>query len=74
MPTTAPTVSPTAAPAATPITAPASPAATPTTEPISFAQYGVISSGTSHTCALQNDGTPVCWGDDTYGQASPPAG
>jgi alpha-tubulin suppressor-like RCC1 family protein len=31
-----------------------------------------ISAGTIHTCAIQADGTPTCWGDifNTYGQAN----
>ena len=33
----------------------------------------VISSGFGYTCALQNDGTPVCWGLDEFGRTSPPA-
>ena len=33
--------------------------------------YVAISGGTSHTCALREDGTPVCWGSDSFGQASP---
>ena len=32
----------------------------------------VISSGFGYTCALQNDGTPVCWGLDEFGRTSPP--
>ena len=31
-----------------------------------------ISSGSGHTCALRLDGSPVCWGLDWHGQASPP--
>lgn len=27
-----------------------------------------------HACALRRDGSPVCWGDDSYGRASPPDG
>ena len=33
-----------------------------------------ISVGWSHACALQEDGTPVCWGSNQYGKASPPPG
>ena len=34
-----------------------------------------MSSGVGHTCGLRaDDGTVACWGDDAYGQASPPAG
>ena len=27
-----------------------------------------------HACALRRDGSPVCWGDDSHGRASPPDG
>ena len=27
-----------------------------------------------HTCALREDGTPVCWGDSKVGEATPPVG
>ena len=30
---------------------------------------GPIAGGERHTCALLNDGTPRCWGDDFLGQA-----
>ncbi len=33
-----------------------------------------ISVGWSHACALQEDGTPVCWGSNQDGKASPPPG
>jgi len=33
-----------------------------------------ISGGSSHAIALKSDGTVVGWGDNTYGQATPPAG
>jgi alpha-tubulin suppressor-like RCC1 family protein len=29
--------------------------------------------GDDHVCGLRPDGTPVCWGDDRYGQSTPPA-
>ena len=28
----------------------------------------------SHTCGLKTDGTLACWGDNVYGQSTPPAG
>ncbi len=35
-----------------------------------------ISTGSTslHTCALRTDGSVACWGDDRWGQATPPAG
>lgn len=27
-----------------------------------------------HTCGVRNDGTVVCWGSNSYGEATPPAG
>jgi alpha-tubulin suppressor-like RCC1 family protein len=36
--------------------------------------YVQISSGSQHTCGLENFGTVGCWGDDTHGQATPPTG
>ncbi len=33
-----------------------------------------ISIGRSHTCALRQDGTIVCWGDNEYGKAVAPGG
>ena len=32
-----------------------------------------IGAGGLHSCALESDGTPVCWGNDEKGQSSPPA-
>src|SRR5262245_8055413 len=33
-----------------------------------------IATGTSHNCAIQaGSGAVVCWGQNTYGQATPPA-
>ena len=31
-----------------------------------------VSSGFTHTCGLRSDGSVACWGDDQYGQATPP--
>ena len=33
-----------------------------------------VSAGGAHTCGVQADGTVACWGNDSSGQASPPAG
>lgn len=33
-----------------------------------------VDAGAYHTCAVQSDGTLMCWGDNTYGQSTPPAG
>jgi alpha-tubulin suppressor-like RCC1 family protein len=33
-----------------------------------------VAVGRNHACALRADGTAACWGDNTYGQASAPAG
>ena len=33
-----------------------------------------ISAGYSHYLAIQHDGTVVAWGDNDYGESSPPAG
>ena len=34
----------------------------------------LISAGTAHTCAVKTDGTPVCWGDNSDGEATIPSG
>ncbi len=31
-----------------------------------------VAASNTHTCALQEDGTPICWGDDSEDQSSPP--
>src|SRR5207245_9852477 len=32
------------------------------------------SAGRYHACALASDGSVVCWGSNTYGESTPPAG
>ncbi len=34
--------------------------------------FADVAVGIGHSCALRLDGSPVCWGDDEYGEASPP--
>ena len=36
--------------------------------------FTTISAGREHVCALMTDGTPVCWGSESGGKSSPPAG
>ena len=36
--------------------------------------FATISAGSEHVCALMIDGTPVCWGLESVGRSSPPAG
>lgn len=33
-----------------------------------------ITAGLTRTCAIETDGTPVCWGSDSDGRSSVPAG
>ena len=35
-------------------------------------QFESLDCGRKHSCALEADGTPHCWGDDTDERASPP--
>ena len=42
------------------------------TKPPRRKEFRSISSGYTHTCALEVDGTPVCWGADLNGVTSPP--
>ena len=37
-------------------------------------RFAMVDLGDEHGCALDTDGRVVCWGDNRYGQASPPAG
>src|SRR5216110_2457788 len=32
-----------------------------------------VSAGADYSCALRTDGTVACWGDNYFGQATPPA-
>ena len=34
--------------------------------------YASVSAGWTHTCGVKTDGSVECWGDDAYGQATPP--
>jgi len=36
--------------------------------------FEIISAGTYHTCGLKTDSTITCWGSNSYGQSTPPAG
>ncbi|UZR29737.1 RCC1 domain-containing protein [Methylococcus mesophilus] len=38
------------------------------------ASWKAISVGKGHSCAIRNDDTLLCWGDNTFGQANPPEG
>ena len=33
-----------------------------------------VSAGEQHTCGVKTNGSVVCWGDDEYGQSTPPSG
>ena len=38
--------------------------------PVAPKKYLAFSNGTDHVCAIAEDGSIDCWGDDTYGQVS----
>ncbi|MGD0613111.1 MAG: hypothetical protein ABSB41_16555, partial [Anaerolineales bacterium] len=45
-----------------------------TTQNYNATLVGIITAGGEHTCWLKSDGTLACWGDNSYGQATPPGG
>ena len=47
----------------------------PTLEPgAGTGEYQQVSAGDEHTCAVKANGRIVCWGNNTYEQATPPGG
>ena len=36
--------------------------------------FAAISAGTWHSCGLRSSGEAICWGNNAFGQASPPSG
>ena len=38
------------------------------------AEETTLSAGEYHTCAIKSDSTLACWGENTYGQSTPPPG
>ena len=40
----------------------------------SEASFTAVAAGYRHSCGLRTDGSITCWGDDEFGQASPPSG
>ena len=39
-----------------------------------FAKFILVSAASRHTCGLRDTGAVECWGDDGYGQSTPPTG
>jgi alpha-tubulin suppressor-like RCC1 family protein len=37
-------------------------------------QFASVSAGDFYTCGVRTDETVVCWGENQFGQSSPPAG
>lgn len=63
-------------PSTTPLAASAGPGVprpTPTNSPAA-GDFLQVSAGGTHTCGLKTNGLVVCWGNDDYGQATPPEG
>ncbi len=46
----------------------------PAPSPSARGPFSEFSRGTDHVCALRPNGRLACWGDDDYGQSSPPSG
>lgn len=44
------------------------------TAPPAAAQLTAVDVGGNHSCALRDDRTVTCWGDNRYGQSDPPPG
>ena len=50
------------------------PAPKPVTNGVGSGGWASVSAGWNHTCGLRTDGKIACWGDNRYGQATPPPG
>jgi len=37
-------------------------------------RFTAVDAGSLHTCGLKQDGTVPCWGENGYGQSTPPGG
>ena len=46
----------------------------PAPAPSARGPFSEFSRGLDHVCALRSDGRIACWGDNDYGQSSPPSG
>ena len=68
-PSPAPMFTPMPTPTPAPTSTPA-PTATPTPTPA----FTSVSAVNNHTCGLREDGTVECWGDNDWGQSTPPGG
>lgn len=45
-----------------------------TTTPVPTGYFKALATGEDHACAIRDNGELACWGDNSHGQASPPAG